>query len=82
VKDVVWPLQCTCIVPKVHNVNLVRGGLHGHFLHLRENFRSLSQELGQGFAEVLREGPSTELGKVPIRCPREGLRWIEPRLKS
>jgi hypothetical protein len=69
-------LECTRIVPKVHVVNLLRhdrrdyGGLYGQFLHLQENLRSLSRELGQGFAEMLREGPGAKLGKVPFRGPR------------
>jgi hypothetical protein len=40
-----------------------------------KNLRSLSRELGKGFAEMPREGPSAKLGKVPFYGPRRHRAW-------
>ena len=49
-KDVIWALQCPCIVPKVHDVYLLRhdwrnhGSFHGRLSRLWKNFWSLTRE--------------------------------------
>ena len=70
--NVVWAMQCTCIVPKVHDVHFLRydwgsyGSLHGWFFSLWNNLWSLSRKFGQSLAEMPRKGPDHQLGEMPF----------------
>jgi hypothetical protein len=57
-------VQCTHIIPTVHDVYFLRhdkrndGGFHGWFFSLWKNLWPLSREPRQSFTEMPREGSS------------------------
>ena len=73
--NVVWVMQRTRVIPKVHDVYLLRhdrrnyGSFHGRLLCLWNDLRSLSRKFGQSLAEMPREGPNPQLGEMLVHGP-------------
>jgi len=73
--NVVRAMQCTCIIPKVHDVYFLGhdggnyGSPYGQFLDLWDDLRSLTRKFGQSLAEMPRKGPGTQLGEMSFHDP-------------
>ena len=74
-RNVVWAMQCTCIVPKVHDVHFFRhdrrnyGSLHGWLLSLWKKLRSMCSQSRQSLVEMPRKGPDPQLGEMSFYGP-------------
>ena len=72
--NVVWAMQRTRIIPKVHDVHFFGhdrkdyGSLHGRLLSLWKDLRSMSSQSGQSLAEMPIKGPGAQL---PLYGPRK-----------